>query len=564
MGKASSKSGRAARFSTSTRYDAHHNVLAKTYGGMADLRRELAESKSRVAEREELLRLLSGCTDSQRAWLLLEDYFEKLSLSRKDFGGQDWWPRILAAKNRERIEEVAMLFLRAQRSLPTELQPYANAARFAEIELAEQENRNLTLLEHWMCPPAPAHLDSPRASVRVTCEPRALTDEPCLHCLEVQISVTRPRTGEKLRTIGDLLDLQTRAAHEQELFPPADWDFIQWVTKLYTKAQASAESIQLTGMDLLRWLCRWGTRERLELNGGALSFEGQVLELVPELVGPKTAMVFQHRLSLPGGVSRPFADARFFSGDPCLALVDKTIYAVRNPPPPALLAHWAETPALPVSKLSTRIRSHLRRTQSGGATSIWDSLCTTHPAMPQFTFELVEDTVRIRLLARSERNKSLWHWNGQDWEPDAPQIIESSDKADVLEDPRLDTAVRWLQVLDCFTPEPGVWVGDANENFLGTLSNAWSSRPQTCDYLANQAFQRLFMTPKQLRPMIVVKGSGIDWFTVSTEWEQEGMRLSPADLQRLQTATSRYVKLPDAGWVELDMKALSTAHETMA
>src|SRR6185503_7511604 len=62
----------------------------------------------------------------------------------------------------------------------------------------------------------------------------------------------------------------------------------------------------------------------------------------------------------------------------------------------------------------------------------------------------------------------------------------------------------------------------------------------------------------------VVKGSGIDWLSVSAEWEQEGLKLTAADLERLQTATGRFVKLPDAGWLELDSKAVEQAHETMA
>src|SRR6185369_16038326 len=57
---------------------------------------------------------------------------------------------------------------------------------------------------------------------------------------------------------------------------------------------------------------------------------------------------------------------------------------------------------------------------------------------------------------------------------------------------------------------------------------------------------------------------GIDWLSVSAEWEQEGMQLSQADLQRLQAATGRFVKLPDAGWVELDAAAVQNAHEAMA
>src|SRR5438046_8785146 len=96
------KSGRSARFAGTTKYDAHHTVLSKTYGALADLRRELAEPKERVAEREELLRNFATCADSQREWLLLEDYFEKLSLARKDFGRHDWWPAVMASHGKAR------------------------------------------------------------------------------------------------------------------------------------------------------------------------------------------------------------------------------------------------------------------------------------------------------------------------------------------------------------------------------------------------------------------------------------------------------------------------------
>src|SRR3954463_690789 len=96
------KHGRSRRFASSAKYDANHNVLSKTYGALADLRRELSDSKAAVAEREGLLRNFSGCADSQRAWLFLEDYFEKLALTRKDFPGNDWWPRLLAVDGKKR------------------------------------------------------------------------------------------------------------------------------------------------------------------------------------------------------------------------------------------------------------------------------------------------------------------------------------------------------------------------------------------------------------------------------------------------------------------------------
>jgi SNF2 family DNA or RNA helicase len=42
------------------------------------------------------------------------------------------------------------------------------------------------------------------------------------------------------------------------------------------------------------------------------------------------------------------------------------------------------------------------------------------------------------------------------------------------------------------------------------------------------------------------------------------MKLTAADLERLQTASGRFVKLPDCGWVQLDAHAVQTAQETMA
>ncbi|HSY09707.1 MAG TPA: DEAD/DEAH box helicase, partial [Candidatus Dormibacteraeota bacterium] len=61
-----------------------------------------------------------------------------------------------------------------------------------------------------------------------------------------------------------------------------------------------------------------------------------------------------------------------------------------------------------------------------------------------------------------------------------------------------------------------------------------------------------------------VKGSGIDWLSVSAEWEAEGLKLSKVDLERLAAATGRFVKLPNSGWVELDTAAVQGAHEAMA
>src|SRR5579859_2947757 len=255
MPRISARNGNGAR-NGATKYDAHHKVLSQTYGAFADLRRELSDSKNTVCEREDLLRTFSTCPDSQRAWLALEDYFEKLSLSRRDFPATDWWPKLLAAQGKGRLEELAFLFLRAKRSVPPELQTYTSPDRFARAEEAEQEVRLVQELENWLSPPAPLHLDTPRATLRVVCRHQPDEAEPSRHRLTLQFLLSRPRTGEKARSLHDLVDLVVRAAHEQELFPPADWEFIHWIADTHRTRTNGSDTLVLTDAELLQWLAR--------------------------------------------------------------------------------------------------------------------------------------------------------------------------------------------------------------------------------------------------------------------------------------------------------------------
>jgi superfamily II DNA or RNA helicase len=546
------------------KYDAHHKVLSQTYGAFADLRRELSDSKTTVNEREDILKIFATCPDSQRAWLALEDYFEKLSLSRRDFPATDWWSKLLAAQGKARLEELAFLFLRAKRSVPPELQPHANPDRFARAEEAEQEVQLVRELENWLSPPAPLHLDTPRATLRVVCKPQPDEQEPSRYRLAIQFLLLRPRTGEKARSLHDLVDLVVRAAHEQELFTPWDWEFIQWIYETHRERANNATTLLLSDAELLQWLARWGNTDRLEsaANGKPIFFHGHIVALTPHLENGTQELSFTHRIALPGGENHSVADAKFFNRQSPVALVGNEFFLLRNAPPTGVLKFLAQKPSVPVRKLSHRLLLHLRKTQTNHGVD-WEQLCVAHAAAPQFVFELLDDTVRLRLLATSARDKSTWVWSGHEWTPHN-RLIKSGEKPEILDDPRLDPAIQWLRKLDWFMQEPGLWIGDANENFLGSLADAWASKPHDAEFLGNAAFHRLFLTPRALKPRLVVKGSGIDWLAVSAEWEAEGLKLSKADLDRLAAATSRFVKLPNSGWVELDTNAVQGAHEAMA
>ena len=564
MARGSSRNGTGRRPSGTSKYDAHNKVLSSAYGALADLRRELSDSKGAVAEREELLKTFSTCADSQRAWLLLEDYFEKLWLSRKDLPDDDWWPRVLKATGEERLEELAFVFIRAKRSIPTELLPHANYDRFARVQEAEREDQLVKRLEAWLLPKQTLHLDVPKATLRVRCEAQPDADHAGRHRLAVQFQLTRQRTGERPRSVAELIDLSTRAAHERELFLPADWEFIEWVTALYKSRPDGEETFLLPDVDLFTWLARWGHTTRLEHaeTGQPIQFHGHLAELVPHLENNNSELTFTHRLKLPDGAAAELEAVQFFTLQPPLVMVNNDFYVLRHAPSPEVLEHWAVTPSVPVSKLSHRLLGHLRRNDSGNGFN-WDKLCTIHTARPQFQFELLDDIVHLRLTARGGRDAPVWVWQGHEWIPDPPRRAQGG-KPEILDDPRLEPAVQWLKKLDWFSPEPGLWTGDANENFLGALAQAWADKPAEADYLGNPAFQRLFLQSRQLKPKVIVKGSGIDWLSVSAEWEAEGMRLTKKDLERLAAATSRFVKLPNAGWVELDTSAVQDAHETMA
>lgn len=570
----------------STKYDAHHKVLSTTYGSFADLRRELADSKEKVAEREGVLKLLENCTDPQRSYLLFDDYLEKLSLRRNDFGATDWWTRIQSAQGRARLEEVAMLFLRANRSLPTELLPYANFERFQAVEQSEKETQFVQELENWLLPATHTHLDAPKAALRIICEPRRDNEALNQWRLAIRFLLFRSRSGEKERFLSDLCELRTRAAHEAELFPADDWAVIDWLHANWSERGKEGEVLVLEGADLLTWLATWAHGTRLELAGQAtsLQFHGQIAELKPHLDTIDGDLSFTHLLSLPDGQVRPLAECRFFVGQPVLVLVENEVFILRNAPPSSLLGPWAQRPVLPVRKLSHRLLTELRKSQtsrppkaanregngSNGHGAVpaseadWSQLCITHPARPRFVFELADEVVRLRLLCVSERDQSEWQWNGHEWARVTPHKDGQADRPEVIDDPRIQAAIQWLQQLDWFTPEPGLWVGDANEMFLSALAAAWADKPPDADYLGNPSFQRLFLSRRLVKPKLVLKGSGIDWLSVSAEWEAEGLRLSTADLQRLAAATTRFVKLPDGGWVELDVDANRKAHETAA
>jgi hypothetical protein len=141
-----------------------------------------------------------------------------------------------------------------------------------------------------------------------------------------------------------------------------------------------------------------------------------------------------------------------------------------------------------------------------------------------------------------------------------------TEKPESARRPAPRTRHSWLRQFDWFTPEPGLWVGDANDRFLGSPGPGLgrSTRPDA-DYLGNPAFQRLFLSTPQTQAQAHAPGQR-HRLALRLRRVGTGRTASspPPTSNASQTATGRFVKLPDSGWVQLDTEAVDAAQETMA
>ena len=81
----------------------------------------------------------------------------------------------------------------------------------------------------------------------------------------------------------------------------------------------------------------------------------------PSLHKEKSNLYFTHLINLPDGDSCQMSDVTFFTGDPSLALIDSEVFLLRNPPPSEVLGSWASKQKAPVSKLTHRLLTNLRK-----------------------------------------------------------------------------------------------------------------------------------------------------------------------------------------------------------
>ncbi len=110
---------------------------------------------------------------------------------------------------------------------------------------------------------------------------------------------------------------------------------------------------------------------------------------------------------------------------------------------------------------------------------------------------------------------------------------------------------------------PSGWWLRLTSHVLEALADAWEARPGGVRWFADSGASGLFRARRAV-PTVRVSSTGMDWFTVSAEWQAEGLSLKEEDLTLLRSSRAPFVKL-SSGWVRrADLEEFDEAAKRLA
>jgi superfamily II DNA or RNA helicase len=382
---------------------------------------------------------------------------------------------------------------------------------------------------------------------------------------------------------------------------------------LLTDKNRTASPFLHDNRSLLTWLTQWGQSGRCHWeNGATVDFSPLSARIVPQLHadaetgngrGNGSRLDLNFEVVTAAGLREPLENAQLFlapKGDGSrpeleLVCVKHCFYRLTERPPRSLMALALKRGVgqVDVAKAGQLLPSLLRRYPH------LQQQVKVHlrqvPSQIKFYFHLDEDdALQIRLRAEAREGSLRWEWADDGWtktkarhaelatgEQDAyihiaPPEIVVHDAAnaqpgdyfpghnaqdveiwdDVPADADVTPALAWLRTFEaergelCGRPDNSGWWLILQPARIPALLQHWKDRSADWHYFANKRFQHLISGKRRRFPKLKIQSTGIDWFSVQAEWEDETVAMTEADWARLHQNDDPYIKLSNGIWME--------------
>lgn len=561
------------------------------------------------------------------AFQLMPTLLKEMGLQEK-WPGNRWLTFMEAANPDRRAWLLARQLLKFGDHLPPELEPYRHHAAFEREERTAREKEIAASFQHWIQESSGQPIVFER-SLRVvwTWDRRSAPGSgPRINfLLNSKKLKNAPRAFQQVRNLlNDAMRVTGRFSPEDVDF--LRWlDSQQQLLRRHLPYDARSDSPRSEGRALHAWLATWGRSSRCVWEDDSpVRYHPTTARIVPEIFAAPPNQTetetIPPRLGLAVEIPElgrfPLCEARVVlpqesdpENDPPFVFIHGNFHQVTAAPPRSLLLPLLEGLDLP---LSERYRAQLVPSLlakfpnlGGGARD----LVRYHPVRCCFTFALhPNDWLCARLHATASAGNLGWEWTSRGWaradlppadaanqpiQPvtametgttsastipsaggaaDAPLPSRNEkDRAHLPAPAVAEPCQQWLQGLglqaavEAGLPEkPGWWIF-LNAARMELLIEQWRARPASAEYQGNAAFRDLVRPGQRSWPKLRIQSSGVDWFTVSSEWESIAGGLTNEDLARLRDSSTQFVKLANGRWIHREETGeLQAALETLA
>jgi hypothetical protein len=498
--------------------------------------------------------------------------------------------------------------------IPDSLAPYFDRADFAEEERAADQAKLQTELLNWLKEDEELAMSPPKKELRVIWKLNNLVD-PLDSRVEIELRANSPKVREGARNFFQVRSLCQELGHRPELFSQEDAALLHWLSDylqlLLTDKSKHASPFLTDNRSLLIWLQQWGNTGRCRYeNDTAVEFSQVPVHIVPKLdadtseTSSKVGVRMEFEAVNAAGLRVPLSQTRLFLRpkadvpkiDLELIWANGCFYRLVARPPRAILAlslrngstrfepsqtkHFLPLLLRKFPDIQSQVKVHLREI----------------PAQPRFYFFLdQDDALQVRLIAQARQGNAAWEWSHRGWVRlknkvslpgkeivdelpapqlsllDAPYPMDSGGnegKSEIWDEIPAEAdcagAQEWLRSWGgepgelCGRPDDPGWWQILSGRRIPSLIKLWHDRAPLWQYFGNKRFSQMVSGKRHAFPKIKIQSSGVDWFAVKTEWEEEGLKLTASDWRKLQETDDPFVKLSSGDWVQREsVKELS-------